>query len=338
MPLPVNLKMEIFSEQEILEIAREVIEIEAAGLARTLKNLDSNFYKAVQIIFTTKGRVAVSGIGKSGIIAKKIAATLASTGTPSIFLHPVEAVHGDLGMITREDALIAISNSGETQEITQLLPVFKERNIPVIAITGRQNSTLARASQAVIDASVEKEACSLGLAPTSSTTTALALGDAMAVVLLKARKFNEHDFRKNHPGGTLGERLKVKIKEIMVTGTALPLTRSGAPMSQALIEMNKKKLGAILVLDGEEYLTGIITDGDLRRALVKNGGISGLKVDDVMTRAPSTVSPDALAADAISIMETHLITALPVVDEQGKVLGMVHLHDLLGKGRFKFSA
>jgi arabinose-5-phosphate isomerase len=329
--------MENFSEKDILNIARDCIEIEASGLRKAMENLDSGFFKAVQIILGASGRVVVSGIGKSGLIGKKIAATLASTGTPSIFLHPVEAMHGDIGVISSDDSMIAVSNSGETQELISLLPIFRERRIPIIAITGRKKSSLARASQAVINASVEKEACSLGLAPTASTTTALALGDALSVALLRIRKFNQEDFMKNHPGGTLGERLKVKISEVMVTGFDLPLTKSGTPMPQALSEMDQKRLGAVLVLNGEECLTGIITDGDLRRSFVKNKDILKLLVDDVMTPSPKAVSPDALAADAIALMETHLITVLPVVDEQGKLQGMVHLHDLLGKGQFKFS-
>jgi len=320
----------------ILDEARHAIEVEIAGLQRVRDGLDGQFVKAVSIILSTRGRVIVTGVGKSGLVGRKIAATLASTGTPAVFLHPVEAMHGDLGMVTRDDTIVALSNSGETQELIALLPVFIQRKIPVIALTGNRQSSLANVSQAVVDVSVEREACTLGLAPTASTTAALAAGDALAVVLLRMRKFNERDFRQNHPAGTLGERLKVEVGQVMLVGEDMPLVRLGAPMAEVIGEVDAKRLGCALVLDGEEMLVGIVTDGDLRRALVRIGDLRGTGVDEVMTRDPKRVSPHALAADALALMERHLITVLPVVGDNGRVAGIVHLHDLLGKGQFKF--
>jgi len=323
-------------EKSILNEAKKVIDIEIEGLKQVRAQLDENFVRAVELILKAKGRVVVTGIGKSGLIGRKIAATMASTGTPAMFLHPVEAMHGDLGMVGKDDVVIAISNSGETHELNALVPAFKQRGIPIIALTGNVNSTLARNSNITINSRVNREACALGLAPTASTTAALALGDALSIVLLEERKFKEEDFRKYHPGGTLGERLKVEVRQVMLTGDALPLTRLGVAVSDALTEMNKKRLGAILVLDGEESLVGIVTDGDLRRAIVQGININKSKIEEVMTKDPKTVEPDAMAAKALEIMEEHLITVLPVVDNQGHLVGIVHLHDLLGKGEFKF--
>lgn len=320
----------------IIKEARRAIKIEIKGLEQVKEQLDSHFEKAVQLILKARGRVVVSGIGKSGLVGRKIAATLASTGTPSIFLHPVEAVHGDLGMVVPGDVVIAISNSGETQELNALLPAFKERSIPVIAFTGKTDSTLARSSTLVIDTGVEKEACSLGLAPTASTTAALAVGDALAVVLLKLKRFSEQDFRRNHPCGTLGERLKVSVSQVMLTGEKVPIVTTGTPMNIVIKEVDKKRLGAVLVLDQSGCLVGIVTDGDLRRAMLRYKDLYSQYVDTVMTINPKSVMPDALAADALSLMETHLITVLPVIGSDGRLMGIVHLHDLLGKGQFKF--
>lgn len=322
--------------QDILETAREVIGIEIEGLERVRDRLSNNFVRAVGILLETRGRVVLTGIGKSGLIARKIAATLASTGTPSIFLHPVEAMHGDLGMVTSEDCVVALSNSGETRELMALIPAFKKKGIAVISVTGRMDSSLARASDVVLDAGVDREACALGLAPTASTTTALALGDALAVALLKMRRFSEQDFLQNHPAGSLGERLKVQVREVMITGPDIPVIRPGAHLRDAILVMDRHGIGTVLVLDGEEALVGIVTDGDLRRALVRGVDPDTSRVDEVMTRDPKTIFPDALAADALGLMEHHLITVLPVVDGLGRVLGVVHLHDLLGKGRFTF--
>ena len=320
----------------ILKEAKKVIDIEIEGLKQVRDQLDENFVLAIDLILKAKGRVVVTGIGKSGLIGRKIAATMASTGTPAMFLHPVEAVHGDLGMVGKDDVVIAISNSGETQELNALVPAFKQRGIPIIAITGNVNSTLARNSNVTINSKVNREACALGLAPTASTTAALALGDALSIVLLEERKFKEEDFRKYHPGGTLGERLKVEVRQVMLTGDALPLTKMGVAVSDALSEMNEKRLGAILVLDGEESLVGIVTDGDLRRAIVNGIDLSKAKIEEVMTQNPKTVEPNTMAANALEVMEQYLITVLPVVDDQGHLVGIVHLHDLLGKGEFKF--
>jgi len=323
-------------ELSILNEAKKVIDIEIEGLKQVRDQLDDNFVLAVELILKAKGRVVVTGIGKSGLIGRKIAATMASTGTPAMFLHPVEAMHGDLGMVGKDDVVIAISNSGETHELNALLPAFKQRGIPIIAITGNVNSTLARSSNITINSRVNREACALGLAPTTSTTAALALGDALSIVLLEKRKFREEDFRKYHPGGTLGERLKVEVRQVMLTGDALPLTKLGVSVSDALSEMNKKGLGALLVLDGEESLVGIVTDGDLRRAIVNGIDLGKSKIEEVMTKNPKTIEPNAMAAKALEVMEQYLITVLPVVDGQGHLVGIVHLHDLLGKGEFKF--
>jgi len=323
-------------ERSILNEAKKVIDIEIEGLKQVRDQLDDNFVLAVELILNAKGRVVVTGIGKSGLIGRKIAATMASTGTPAMFLHPVEAMHGDLGMVGKDDVVIAISNSGETHELNALLPAFKQRGIPIIAITGNVNSTLARSSNITINSRVNREACALGLAPTTSTTATLALGDALSIVLLEKRKFREEDFRKYHPGGTLGERLKVEVRQVMLTGDALPLTKLGVAVSDALSEMNKKGLGALLVLDGEESLVGIVTDGDLRRAIVNGTDLGKSKVEEVMTKNPKTIEPNAMAAKALEVMEQYLITVLPVVDDQGHLVGIVHLHDLLGKGEFKF--
>lgn len=337
--MPIHPTPQPFSPEEtqdILETCREVIGIEIEGLERLRGRIGEDFVRAVGILLKTRGRVVLTGIGKSGLIARKIAATLASTGTPAIFLHPVEAMHGDLGMVTTEDCVVALSNSGETREILALVPAFKRRGVPVISVTGRMDSSLARAGDVVLDAGVEREACALGLAPTASTTTALALGDALAVALLKMRRFSERDFLQNHPAGSLGERLKVRVREVMITGPGVPVVKTGTPLRNAILEMDRKGIGAVLVLDGEESLVGIVTDGDLRRALVKGMGSDTSSVDDVMTANPKTVSPEALAADALALMERHLITVLPVSEGQGRILGVVHLHDLLGKGRFTF--
>ncbi|RKX59647.1 MAG: KpsF/GutQ family sugar-phosphate isomerase [Thermodesulfobacteriota bacterium] len=320
----------------ILPAAKEVIEIEMAGIRRVRDHLDEGFVKAIKLLLKTKGRVVITGIGKSGLVGRKITATLASTGTPAMFLHPVEAVHGDLGMVTKDDIIIALSNSGETRELRDLMPAFKNRGIPVIALTGNRESALARISEAMIDTGVDREACALGLAPTASTTATLAAGDALAVVLLKMRRFNKEDFIKNHPAGTLGDRLRVKVREVMITGADIPLARLGTGMAEVLKEMDLKRLGSVLVLDGEESVIGIVTDGDLRRALIDTGDLSEKAVEQVMTQNPKSVFPEALAADVLALMEKHLITVLPVVETNGQLVGVVHLHDLLGKGEFRF--
>ncbi len=322
---------------DVLEEGRRAIEVEIEGLRRVRERLDGQFEEAARLILSSKGRVVITGIGKSGLVGRKIAATLASTGTPSIFLHPAEALHGDLGVVMPGDVVIAISNSGETQEVNALLPAFRDRRVPVIAFTGCPDSTLAKYANCTVDTGVEREACALGLAPTASTTACLAVGDALAVVLLKLRRFSEKDFRRNHPSGTLGERLKVSVGQVMLTGELVPRVKTGLLMEEVVRVIDEKRLGAAVVIDQKDFLIGIVTDGDLRRAMVRLGqDFTRMKVDEIMTRNPKTVMPDALAADALALMETHLITVLPVVGQDGRLKGIVHLHDLLGKGQFKF--
>lgn len=320
----------------LLELAREVLTIEAEGLTALIQKLDASFVKAVDLMFRAKGRVIVTGVGKSGIVARKLVATFNSTGTPALFLHPVEAMHGDLGMVSAADVVLALSNSGETRELTILIPSLERLQAPLIAMTGRPDSTLGRLAQVAIDTGVPREACPLGLAPTASTTAMLAMGDALAVALLTKRGFQASDFRRFHPGGSLGERLSLAISEVMLTGARVPLTPLSHSLSQAIAEIDAKKLGVTLVVDGRGSLKGIITDGDLRRALQRWGSILDHKVKEVMTTKPRTIGPGALASQALELMEHHAITVLPVVDEAHKVLGIVHLHDLLGRGDFKF--
>ena len=321
---------------KILDLAREVLTIEAEGLTTLIAKLDISFVKAVDLMYKAKGRVIVTGVGKSGIVARKLVATFNSTGTPALFLHPVEAMHGDLGMVSAQDVVLALSNSGETRELTILIPSLERLKAPLITMTGRPGSTLGQRSQVTIDTGVPREACPLGLAPTASTTAMLAMGDALAVALLTKRGFQAADFQRFHPGGSLGERLSLAISEVMLTGERVPRTPLSQTLSQAIAEIDAKRLGVTLVVDGHGILKGIITDGDLRRALKKWGGVLDKKVKEVMTAKPRHVGPGALASQALELMEHHAITVLPVVDEAHKVLGIVHLHDLLGRGDFKF--
>ncbi len=320
----------------ILDLAREVLTIEAEGLTTLISKLDASFVKAVDLMYQAKGRVIVTGVGKSGIVARKLVATFNSTGTPALFLHPVEAMHGDLGMVSAADVVLALSNSGETKELTILIPSLTRLQAPLISMTGRPGSTLGRLAKVTIDTGVPREACPLGLAPTASTTAMLAMGDALAVALLTRRGFQAADFQRFHPGGSLGERLALAISEVMLTGAAVPLTPLSHTLPQAIAEIDAKRLGVTLVVDRGGILHGIITDGDLRRALKKWGGIQDKKVKEVMTTKPRHIGPGALASQALELMEHHAITVLPVVDEARKVLGIVHLHDLLGRGEFKF--
>jgi len=321
---------------KILDLAREVLTIEAEGLTTLIAKLDISFVKAVDLMFQAKGRVIVTGVGKSGIVARKLVATFNSTGTPALFLHPVEAMHGDLGMVSAQDVVLALSNSGETRELTILIPSLERLKAPLITMTGRPGSTLGQRSQVTIDTGVPREACPLGLAPTASTTAMLAMGDALAVALLTKRGFQAADFQRFHPGGSLGERLSLAISEVMLTGERVPLTPLSQTLSQAIAEIDAKRLGVTLVVDRGGILKGIITDGDLRRALMKWGNVQDKKVKEVMTPKPRHIGPGALASQALELMEHHAITVLPVVDEAHKVLGIVHLHDLLGRGDFKF--
>jgi arabinose-5-phosphate isomerase len=321
----------------LLKEAQEVLEIEAQGILNLVPKLGPAFEAAVEAIYQLKGRVILTGIGKSGIVARKIVATLNSTGTPALFLHPVEGMHGDLGMVTSKDIVLAISNSGETGELVILLPSLKRLGTKLIAFTGNQESVLARECDLVIDVGVEKEACPLGLVPTTSTTAALAMGDALAVALIKRRQFNHQDFKRFHPGGSLGERLAVRVSEVMLTGDQIPMVSPDQTVLEAIQEMDAKDLGVTLVAEGQEAcLSGIITDGDLRRMIKRQSPLQGLRVREVMTANPKAISPEVQASEALEVMERHLITVLPIVDPQKRVLGILHLHDLLGKGEFKF--
>lgn len=319
-----------------LRQAKEVLQIEAEGILKLIDKLDNEFIRAVELIYETKGRVIVTGIGKSGIVGRKVAATLSSTGTAALFLHPVEAMHGDLGMVGKHDVVIAISNSGETKELAALIPQIKRLGARVVALTGNLKSTLAAQSDVVIDVGVEREACPLGLAPTASTTATLALGDALAVTLLHKHNFNEHDFYRFHPGGSLGDRLKILVSEVMLKGEKIPMVPIGASFSEAVKELNDKNIGVVLIVYGKQKLAGIFTDGDLRRAILQHGQPDRMKIKEIMTADPKTISADMLAADALSIMQKHEITVLPIVDTRKNIKGILHLHDLLGKGEFKF--
>ncbi|MFZ6016990.1 MAG: KpsF/GutQ family sugar-phosphate isomerase [Nitrospirota bacterium] len=317
----------------ILETAKKVLKIEADAVLGLTDKLNNNFEKAVELLYTSKGRVVVTGMGKSGLVGKKIAATLASTGTPAFFLHPAEASHGDLGMVTERDIIIAISNSGETEELVGLIPFLKRFNVKLISMTGNQNSTLAKASDVTLDISVKEEACPLGIVPTASTTATLAMGDALAVALLIKRGYKEEDFAFFHPRGSIGKRLFIKVKDLMHTGDSLPTVSLNTPMSKTVIEMSSKRLGHTVVLDNENKIAGIITDGDLRRGIEKWGGrLFELTAEEVMTGNPKTISEEELAAKALSIMESYSITALVVPDKDGKPIGIIHLHDILKQG------
>lgn len=310
---------------------KRVLAIEAKAIAGMVERLDHRFTEAVDLLYGCTGKAVVSGMGKSGLIGQKIAATMASTGTPAFFLHPAEGIHGDLGMLARRDALIAISNSGETEELLKLLPFVKRLNIPVIAMTGRAQSTLAKNSEVVLDVSVPEEACPMGLAPTASTTATLAMGDALAIALLQKRGFKEEDFAQFHPGGTLGRRLLLKVRDLMHQGAAIPQVSGQASAHHAILEMTAKKLGMTTVVDQAGQLLGIITDGDLRRVLEKGMDLATARAGDLATKRPKTIGPDELAAKALQIMEQYSITAL-VVEESGRIAGIIHLHDLLKSG------
>jgi arabinose-5-phosphate isomerase len=315
-----------------LESGRRVLEIEARAVSALIDRLDETFAKAVELLERCKGKVVVSGMGKSGLIGQKIAATLASTGTSSFFLHPAEGVHGDLGMLARRDALIAISNSGETQELLQLLPYVERMGIPVIGLTGRMNSTLAKNADVVLDVSVAEEACPLGLAPTASTTATLALGDALAVALLQKRGFKEEDFALFHPGGTLGRRLLVRVKDLMHAGAEIPMVRESAGGMAAMLEMTGKKLGMTTVVDQEGALVGVITDGDIRRFIQRGTDVAKATAKELASPDPKTIRPDDLAAKAVEMMERFSITTLVVTEGDRHIRGVIHLHDLLKSG------
>jgi arabinose-5-phosphate isomerase len=325
-------------EKDILEQAREVLRIEAEGLLRLAERLDGNFVRCAEMIFALKkGRVIVSGIGKSGIVGRKIAATLSSTGTRAFFLHPVEAMHGDLGLASPEDVFLALSNSGETVELNALLPSIRGMGCPVVAFTGRPDSTLGGLADLVVNVGVEREACPLGLAPTASTTALLAAGDALAVALIHKRGFGPGDFKRRHPGGALGQRLTARVSDLMLPRDAAPLVPADASLEEAVRVMDQSALGAALLVDRENRLKGIVTDGDLRRLLARGGVLAGLPALSAGTGNPKSVGADTLAADALNVMERHQITVLPVAGVEGQVLGVLHLHDILGKGTVRFN-
>ncbi len=317
----------------IIDIAKKVLKIEAEAVNALVEKLGSDFEKTVEIIYQSKGRVVVTGMGKSGLVGKKIAATLTSTGTPAFFLHPAEATHGDLGMVTSDDVIIAISNSGETEEIIELVPFLKRFNVHLISVTGNPESRLSKAADVTLDVSVKEEACPLGIVPTASTTATMAMGDALAVALLMKRGFKEQDFALFHPGGRIGKKFFIKVKDLMHTGEEIPKVTKRTPMSKTVIEMSSKRLGHTIVLDDNGRLTGMVTDGDLRRGIEKWGGkLFEMTAGEVMAKSPRTVSEEELAAKALSIMESYSITALVVPDKNGRVVGIIHLHDILRKG------
>ncbi|AXL21697.1 KpsF/GutQ family sugar-phosphate isomerase [Megasphaera sp. ASD88] len=320
---------------DILAEARDVLQQEAKGIENLIPTLDQNFVNAVHMIMESKGRTIVTGMGKSGHIARKVSATLSSTGTPSIFLHPAEGIHGDLGMVTGDDVVLAFSNSGETVEILNILPSLKRIGAKIIAVVGNHNSTLAKNSDVILDASVEKEACPLGLAPTTSTTVALALGDALAIVLLSCHHFTKNQFAIYHPGGALGRKLLMTVENVMHKGNDNPVISEDSIVQDALFMMTEKGLGAVSVVDEEGRLVGLVTDGDVRRGLETGSNFLQWPVDAMMTKNPRQITSDKLAAEALHIMEKNQprpITVLPVVDGDGKAVGMVHLTDLLRQG------
>ena len=329
---------ETFNEpKSTLDIAREALEIEIEGIKSVISRLDESFETVVDLLYSLRGRIIVTGVGKSGIIGRKIAATFTSTGSPAIFVHPVEGLHGDVGIVGRDDALIAISNSGETTEITSLAATVRKWGTRIVAMTGNTSSTLARMAQATLDCRVEREACPLNMAPTASTTASLALGDALAVALMVRRGFNREDFLRSHPAGSLGERLNSKVKDLRLDSASVPQVSPDAKIGEIVESINSKNLGLTMVTRGDTTL-GIITDGDLRRALANGTNLFEKEARHIMTENPLSIRADRTGAEALEIMENKLITALAVTDFEGKWLGIIHLHDLLGKGQVRFAS
>lgn len=320
------------NDEKFCELGLAVIQIEAKAIADLAVRIDQHFAAACRKLLACEARIVVLGMGKSGHVANKIAATLASTGSPAFFVHPGEASHGDLGMITAKDVVLALSNSGETNEILVILPLIKRLGVPLIALTGKPNSTLAQAADIHLDVSVEQEACPLGLAPTSSTTATLAMGDALAIALLEARGFTAEDFALTHPNGTLGRRLLLRVDDIMRTGDAIPRVATGTKLSAALVEMSRKGMGMTAVVEAEGQLSGIFTDGDLRRALDNGYDVHQTSINQVMTYHCKTISPGILAVEALNIMESHKIMVLLLVDANNIPVGALHMHDLLRAG------
>jgi arabinose-5-phosphate isomerase len=318
--------------QRLVEMGREALRIEARAVAALEGRLGADFERACRMLLACTGRVVVSGMGKSGHVGGKIAATLASTGTPAFFLHPAEASHGDLGMVTRGDVVLAISYSGETAELLTILPLYKRMGAGLLALTGNPASTLAREADVHLDISVPAEACPLNLAPTASTTATLAMGDALAVALLKHRGFTEADFARSHPGGTLGRRLLLHVSDVMRRGSDLPVVRPETPLTEGLLEMSRKRLGLTAVVDADGRVVGIFTDGDLRRALDRNLDVRATAMADVMTRSPRAIGANELAAEAVLMMEKHAVNGLLVLDGSGRLVGALNVHDLLRAG------
>lgn len=321
----------MMTASSINELAKEVFDIEAKSILRLKDSIGDNFDKAIEILYNCKGRVIVTGMGKSGLIGKKIAATLSSTGTPSYFLHPAESTHGDSGIITKQDVVIAISNSGETQELLNLLPIIKRFGVLMIGMTGKMGSTLAQASDVVLDISVEREACPLNKAPTASTTATLAMGDALAVCLLEKRGFTEEDFLIFHPSGALGKGFLYRVSDLMRTED-LPVASENDSFSKVIEIITAHKLGMAMILNSNNELVGVLTDGDIRRTLIKFGNTSNLVIKDVMTSNPKKITASSYGASALNLMEKYSITALAVVDENNKPVGVIHIHDLLKAG------
>ncbi|UXU87426.1 arabinose 5-phosphate isomerase KdsD [Burkholderia sp. S-53] len=319
------------NDNRALALARDVLDIEADAVRALRDQLDGDFIQAVALLLGCRGRVVVSGIGKSGHIARKIAATLASTGTPAFFVHPAEASHGDLGMVTSDDVFIGISYSGESEELVAILPLVKRIGAKLIAITGRAESSLGTLADVNLNAAVSKEACPLNLAPTASTTAALALGDALAVAVLDARGFGSEDFARSHPGGALGRRLLTYVRDVMRSGDDVPSVGLDATLSDALFQITAKRLGMTAVVDADGKVAGIFTDGDLRRVLARDGDFRTLPITDVMTRNPRTIAPDHLAVEAVELMERHRINQMLVVDAEGALIGALNMHDLFSK-------
>lgn len=317
---------------DFCKLGLNVIETEAQAVFELTQRIDVRFQTACELLLSCKGRIVVTGMGKSGHIGKKIAATLASTGSPAFFMHPAEANHGDLGMITRQDIVLALSYSGQTNEVLTLLPLLKRLEVPLITLTGNANSMLAKAADINLDVSIHEEACPLGLAPTTSTTVALVMGDALAITLLQARGFSAEDFALAHPGGSLGKRLLLRIDDIYHSGDALPIVHENMPISDALMEVTAKKLGMTCVTNSQGTLTGVYTDGDIRRTLTQHRDINSTPIHEVMTRNCQTVSQGLLAAEALALMQKHVITSLVVVDDGHHPVAVIHLHDLLRAG------
>ena len=318
--------------KNIIKRAKDVLRIEAQSILRLVDTIDSDFARAVNLICKSKGRVIITGIGKSGLIGRKIVATLTSTGTPALFLHPVEGLHGDLGIVTKEDIFLAISNSGETRELMPVINSVRHLGAPIIAFTGGLTSSLAQASDIVIDVSVEKEACPFDLVPTSSSTAALAVGDALAIALLAEKQFKEKDFYKFHPGGSLGSRLRETVGEAMITGKKIPKVSAGTSVLKAIEEINRKNVGFVLVIDKKNKLLGILTDGDVRRLISKGMSFEGKTIDEIMTPDPITIDEKMSLAQAMELMQKREITSFAVVNEQKELKGYIHLHDILGRG------